>query len=311
MAMSITDISLNLYRKTVKRFHSAHRATHWVMNHATIPLLEGVTGFHTIPDDPFWFRLELLTRRHEPETIHLLDQLIKPGMTMLDIGAHVGYYSRRYAPKIGGHGLVFAFEPHPRTFAMLGQNVAKMPNVMPVQAALAEEAGTAVLHDYLMMSASGSLHYDEAMVELQQAQTQAGDVAPRMAEAFEPQTFTVETMPGDTFLSNQGIHQVDIIKMDIEGAEINALRGLKQTIANSPNLQLIMEYNPAALTAFDLEPLAAMAEVQALGFTTMEAIEVDGRLTDLTGDNGALQQLTDNLMSHMGVVNLRLARQQV
>ncbi|HRQ36320.1 MAG TPA: FkbM family methyltransferase [Chloroflexota bacterium] len=308
-------MSVNLYRKTLKRIRPAHRATHWLMGHGVIPLLERSRGFGTMPDDPFWFRLELLTRRHERETMAVLDSLVRPSTIMLDVGAHVGYYARRYAPVVGGDGgqtaggRIFAFEPHPRTFAMLRRNVGPFAQVTPVQAALAEVAGTAVLHDYLIMSASGSLHYDESMVALQQAHVHEGDVAPRIAQEFQPQTFTVQTMPGDDFLAEQGISQVDVIKMDIEGAEIGALRGLRQTIARSPGLKLVMEYNPAALQAFGHEPAAALAEVLAMGFQQVQVIEAGGALTDLTGREATIKQLTTQLMDHMGVVNLLFSRE--
>lgn len=278
------------------------------MTHGAIPLLETSTGFRTMPDDPFWFRLELLTHRHEMETIAHLDQLAQPGMTMLDIGAHVGYYSCRYAKKVGANGRIFSFEPHPRTFATLKHNVAKLPQVTAVQLALAEQEGTAELHDYLMMSASGSLHYDESMAALQKAQTQANDIAPRIGQTFAAQTFTVRTTPVDTFLSAHGISQVDLVKMDIEGAEIGALRGMQQTIANSPNLVLVMEYNPQALKAFGHDPVGALQEVQSFGFTKMEAIELDGRLTNLTNQPEHLQNLTTQLMQNMGVINLLLQK---
>ncbi|NOG34662.1 MAG: FkbM family methyltransferase [Chloroflexi bacterium] len=299
---------MNLYRKTLKRFPPAHQATHWVMGHGVIPLLERSRGFGTMPDDPFWFRLELLTGRHERETMAVLDGLVRPSAIMLDVGAHVGYYARRYAPVIGKDGRIFAFEPHPRTFAMLGRNVRPFAHVTPVQVALAEVGGTAVLHDYLIMSASGSLHYDETMAALQQAHVHEGDVAPRIGQEFQPQTFTVQTMPGDDFLAEQGISRVNVIKMDIEGAEIGALRGLHQTIARSPELKLVMEYNPAALKAFGHDPAAALAEVCALGFRQVQVIEATGELTELTGRETAIQQLTTQLVDHMGVVNLLFSR---
>jgi hypothetical protein len=92
--------------------------------------------------------------------------------------------------------------------------------------------------------------------------------------------------------------------MDIEGAEISALRGLRQTIARSPDLQLIMEYNPAALTAFGHGPVSALAEVLAFGFQRVQVIELDGRLTDITQQETAVASLTEQLMTNMGVVNL-------
>ena len=307
--MSISEFSLQLYRKTVKRFRPAHVATHWVMTHGTIPVLEKKSGFHTIADDPFWFRLELLTNRHEVETTQQLDRVVQPDMVMLDIGAHVGYYSCRYAPILGENGRIFAFEPHPRTFAVLSHNVGKYKNVTAVQAALAAEEGTAELHDYLMMSASGSLHYDESLVEIQQAHISEKDVAPRIDEGFAAQTFTVRTMPVDEYLAEQGITQVDVVKMDIEGAELGALRGMTKTIANSPNLVLVMEYNPQALKAFGHDPVAALKEVMAMGFSQLNVIEEpSGILIDVTNDETAVSELTTQLMEHMGVVNLLLTR---
>ncbi len=306
--MSLTDFSLQLYRKTIKRFRSAHVATHWLMTHGVIPVLERTTGFRTMPDDPFWFRLELLTQRHEIETLTQLDRLAAPGMTMLDIGAHVGYYASRYARVLGPNGRIFAFEPHPRTFATLQRNVRQMPQVTAVQLALSEQEGTAELHDYLMMSASGSLHYDESMVALQKAQTHDNDIAPRIGQPFSAQTFTVRTTPVDDFLAAQGISQVDLVKMDIEGAEIGALRGMRRTINNSPNLLLVMEYNPQALKAFGHDPVAALSEVQALGFSQMQAIEADGRLTPLTNQPEKVHNLTEQLMGNMGVINLLLKK---
>jgi len=310
--MRVFDSSLTLYRKTLKRVRPLHVAAHVVMSRAVIPLLERSQRFDTMPDDPFWFRLDLLTGRHEAETTQQIERLVKPGMTVLDIGAHVGYYSRRSARLVGDSGRVFAFEPHPRTFETLARNLRPYANVTPVQAAVAEREGTAELYDYLMMSASGSLNYDESMRDLQKAQLAAGDVAPRIATDFPMQTYTVRTLALDEYLANEGVERVDVVKMDIEGAEIGALRGMRQTIANSPGIALIMEYNPAALKSFDHDPQQALAEVLAMGFDSLQVIETDGSLRDLNSDGAAgdqtIGQMTTHLMEHMGVVNLLLTR---
>jgi FkbM family methyltransferase len=306
--MSVLDSSLTLYRKTVKRFKPAHVAMHRVMSVVIIPFLESVKGFKTIDDDPFWFRLELLTNRHEVETTQHIQQLIKPNMTILDIGAHVGYYVRMFSVLAGDSGQVVAFEPHPRTHAVLKQNVGNLGNVTTHQVAVAEQEGTAELYDYLMMSASGSLHYDESMADLQRAQMGEFDVAPRHETEFEMQKFTVKTVPIDKCLMEMGIQQVDFIKMDIEGAEMGALRSMKQTIANSPNLSLIMEYNPQALQAFDHDPIQALTEILAMGFSTMQAINPDGSLTDWTKDAATVQTQTQDMLNTMGVINLLFRR---
>lgn len=306
--MSVLDSSLTLYRKTVKRFKPAHIAMHRIMSYVVIPLLERVKGFQTIEDDPFWFRLGLLTNRHEIETTQQIQQLIKPNMIVLDVGAHVGYYSRMFSALAGDNGQIIAFEPHPRTHAILKQNVDNLSNVTTHQVAVAEQEGTAELYDYLMMSASGSLHYDESLADLQRAQMGEYDVAPRHDTQFEMQKFTVKTVPIDKCLMEMGIQRVDFVKMDIEGAEMGALRSMKQTIANSPNLALIMEYNPQALKAFDYDPVQALTEILSMGFRKMQAINPDGSLTDWTHDAATVQTQTEAMLNTMGVINLLFTR---
>lgn len=304
--MSVLDTSVKLYRKTFKRFRVAHVAAHRIMTHGVIPTLERMRGFYTMPDDPLWFRLELLTQRHETETVEHLKRLVKPGMVALDIGAHVGYYARMLAKLTSGGGRVYAFEPHPRTYVMLCSNISAMNNVTPTQAAVAEENGTAELFDYLMMSASGSLHFDESMLDLQKSQLGTGDIAPRIENDFPVEKFSVKTLNLDDYLASQGVTQIGFIKMDIEGAEIGALRGLRRTIANSPDLNMIMEYNPQALKAFGHEPVAAFDEVLALGFGHAQIINPDSTLTDVTPES--LKALTEQLMQNMGVVNVLFSK---
>lgn len=306
---NVLHMGTELYRRTFKRIRGFHRAMHWLSYKAIFPLLERVQGFRTMPDDPFWFRFELLTGRHEPETGAQLRRLIKADMTVLDIGAHVGYYSRMASNIIGVKGRVIAFEPNPSNHAMLKQNVGGRSNVTLMQVALAAEEGTAELHDYLMMSASGSLHYDETLRDVQLASTQRDvDYAPRLEDNFTAKTYTVRTAPVDTLLAEIGVQQVDVVKMDIEGAEMGALRGMTQTIANSPNLALVMEYNPLGLQAFGNTPHESLQEVLDMGFSSLYVIEADGSLTDYTAETAKLATLTEQLVQNMGVVNLLLTR---
>ena len=302
--MTVFNTGLNLYRKTVKRFRPLHVAVHGVFTHGLIPILERIKGFKTIPDDPFWFRLELLTGRHEQETTQQIDRLLKPGMVFLDIGAHVGYYAHKAAGLVGEGGRVIAFEPHPKTFDFLSRNIANNNNVTPLQMAVSESEGIAELHDYLMMSASGSLHYDESLLDLQKAHVTNTDIAPRIARDFPVQTFTVKTTTIDKCLSEMGITQVDVVKMDIEGAEMSALRGMKTIIEQSPNLHLIMEYNPQALKSSGYQPEQALQDVLAMGFSRVSIIETDGTLTDVTHKPDDIATRTNHLMTHMDVVNV-------
>ena len=305
--MRVLDSSLRLYRKTVKRIRPAHIAMHRLMESMLIPGLERANDFKTIPEDPFWFRLELLTRQHERETRRLLQRLIQPGMVALDVGAHIGYYTRLLSRLTGADGRVIAFEPHPGTHQVLRRNTWEMPNVSALRLAAAETDGSAELYDYLMMSASGSLHYDESLADLQRAQMSESDVAPRGKADFEMQRYQVRTVAIDDCLGELGIGRVDVVKMDIEGAELAALRGMRRTIAASPGLALVMEYNPGALAAFGHDPAEALGETLGLGFKRVGAIEADGSLRDWR-DAGLVARETARLQAVMGVVNLLFER---
>ena len=298
------QVLVSVYRKTIKQIRPLHVAAHWVMGHIIIPVLERVRRFQTIPDDPFWFRLELLTNRHEPETTHLFQQYLQPGMTVLDIGAHVGYYSRLSAQLIGDQGKVFAFEPHPNTRTYLQKNTRAYPNITIAPVAVSDEAGSAELFDYLMMSASGSLQYDPTMAELQQSQLGEQDVAPRIQENFPIRKYTVDKVVVDDYLNQRGIEQVDFIKMDIEGAELGALRGMKNIILQSPGLHLVMEYNPRALQSFGHEPEQTLLEIIGYGFDQVWIVHETGELAPFQQEPEEIAKLTNNLMQNMGVVNL-------
>jgi FkbM family methyltransferase len=304
----VFDSGLSIYRKTLKRIRPIHAGLHWAMTHAVIPVLERVQGFRTMPDDPLWFRIELLTGRHEKETVQEVAKRIKPDMVILDIGAHVGYYARRFAQLTGKNGRVVSFEPHPHTVQTLTHNVEKFGNVTVAQVAVADREGTAELYDYLMMSASGSLHYDESLRDLQKAHTSKTDIAPRLAADMPIEKFTVRTAPLDQYLQELGISSVDFVKMDIEGAEMAALRGMAGIITASPTLTLIMEYNPQALSASGINPVQAVEDVLGMGFQRVRAIEKNGTLTDLTGKHEAIEARANALMQHMDVINLLFER---
>lgn len=310
LSTRIFESILAIYRQSFKRIYPIHAALHWGISRSLIPLLERSKRFKTISDDPFWFRLELLLNKHELESTQRLRRIIKPGMVALDIGAHVGYYTRLFAELVGEEGRVLAFEPNPQTYETLAHNIRAYPQISLHQVAVSNREGQAELYDYLMMSASGSLHYNENLRELERSQVAEYDIAPRVKKDFDTRTFKVRTVALDNYLAAQGIDSIDFIKMDIEGAEMDALRGASEIIRNSPQLQMMMEYNPQALSSFDIVPQEAVQEVLNMGFQNVYCINKDGSLDELSHDPQKLDELTHSLEQHIGVVNLLFTREQ-
>ncbi len=95
----------------------------------TLPWAERLTGFRTARGDYLPDRLRILTGRYEAEELDLMRPLLRPGQTIIDVGANVGYTTRFFAQMAGPTGKVHAFEPNPLIFPLLKQNVASLEQV--------------------------------------------------------------------------------------------------------------------------------------------------------------------------------------
>lgn len=137
---------------------------------------------------------------YEKGTEILLHQFLRPGDTFIDVGANIGYYTRMASKIVGHNGYVYAFEPMPSAFQLLQRNSDDLENVVIYQKAISNRIGEAAfsVREYGNLS---SLGYD----------------------ANAKQSITVAATTLDAALSNIG--QVDFIKIDVEGYELNVLHG--------------------------------------------------------------------------------------
>ncbi|MEZ5811361.1 MAG: FkbM family methyltransferase [Rhizobiaceae bacterium] len=138
----------------------------------------------------------------------LVDPLLRPDMTFVDIGANVGVYSLHVSARTGGGARVLALEPHPRTFAKLARNVALngFDRILALNLAAGPEAGEA-----LLFSDGGGNIGGASMLE--------GKGAAR-------QSVAVATCPLPDILRDNSINRIDLLKADVEGYEDRALMPL-------------------------------------------------------------------------------------
>ena len=150
----------------------------------------------------------------EPNEFALFDRLLESGMTVVDIGANDGFYTSLAAAKVGAGGRVISFEPSPREFERLTANVAlnRFENVETVRKGVAERAGTA------SFKIAGYEH---------EGQNTLGDFVWDVRESTEE---TIELTTLDEELAGRNLTRLDVIKIDIEGAELRALRGAVETL---------------------------------------------------------------------------------
>lgn len=140
------------------------------------------------------------------------------GDTVVDAGAFIGRHTMAYAREVGPSGRVIAIEPHPENFRLLLRNVRQngYRNVTCVRCALSDYSG------------EGRLAYDR--------ETSTGALSPGKARSVAVRVRTL-----DDLLSELQVPQVDLMKVDVEGAELDLLRGATVTLGKGRQPQLIIE----------------------------------------------------------------------
>jgi len=171
---------------------------------------------------------------------------IRPGMTAFDIGANVGAYSLLLGQWVGASGAVYAFEPAPVAFDGLTRHIrlnALDPIVTPIRSAVGAAATTARL-------VVGSTAGESRLAGSQDVGATTVDVA-------------VTTI--DEFCARRQLTP-DFIKIDVEGAELDVLRGARDTIGRQRGrLSLFVELHPSIWRTTGLRVSDVKAELDALG----------------------------------------------
>ena len=220
--------------------------------------------------------------RYEEETTNLFQKLLKPGMVVVDVGAHVGYYSLLAARQVGPEGKVYAFEPEPTNHELLLDNIQRngYTNIVSQRKAVSNSVGSTSLY---LTNLDNGRHsaYRHGLPE-------RGRV-------------NAETITLDAFLDAEGWPKVDLVKVDVEGAENDVLDGMNRLWQRSPDLKLIMEFNPTFLNHAAANPLQLLEMLSSLGFVVHRVVDSDGPvlLHDSQRDG-----LVDGLLKSEGSVNL-------
>ena len=181
---------------------------------------------------------------YEPELTYL-ESILSPGRVFVDVGANFGIYTMVASRLVGKAGRVVAFEPSVQSFPVLQKNIAlnNLENVLSFHAALSDKESRAWLYHGLDPSGN-SLGRD-----------------PSLDGAREE----VILKSLDNVLEENGIDRVDVIKVDVEGAEELVLHGAARSlITHSP--VVIFEFNPGCAARLGLSPDGARGFLETLGY---------------------------------------------
>ncbi|HUP25442.1 MAG TPA: FkbM family methyltransferase [Thermoanaerobaculia bacterium] len=207
---------------------------------------------------PYSLTHDYIAKDFEPETVAVLCRLLRAGDRVVDVGATIGAITCLAASRVGPAGEVWAIEPDPANIAFLGSNIAlnELPRVRVVPAAAGASTGTVELYQ-------GGTGVTSSLVR------QSG------LDSVRVPLVTLDSLRIET--------PVDLIKIDVEGAELAVLEGARETIRRSPQITLVVEWNPAKLLAGGLDPLSLPAWLEGAGF---EFAMLDGGRGDIDAATG-------------------------
>ena len=186
----------------------------------------------------------------------------REGMTFLDVGANIGYYTALASARVGPRGKIVALEPDPENFRFLERTVAAngARDVTCIQKAASDAEG--ILRLYISIANRG----DNRL----------------WAYELSDNSFEVAVSTVDSMLGERGVRSVNLVKMDVQGYEGRVLRGMRETLGRSDHVILLAEFWPFGLRSAGTAPEELL-----------EGLRRDGmRLYTLT-ERGGLARLTD------------------
>jgi FkbM family methyltransferase len=189
---------------------------------------------------PIYFLYKNISDR---KRIALIKKFIKPGMTVLDIGANIGFYSILFSKLVGRKGSVIAFEPDTLNFKHLRANTKKLANVTACQFACSDKT------EKLKLYRSNRFNVDHQTFDSGEGR-----------RYIETEAISID----DYFSSDE---KVDFIKIDVQGYDYYVVKGAIKTINNSSYLGILGELWPYALNKAGVMPNQYLKLLRDLGFS--------------------------------------------
>jgi FkbM family methyltransferase len=206
---------------------------------------------------------------YEKYETKLFKKLIKKGMVVVDVGANIGYYTLLAARCVGEEGKVFAFEPDPYNYSLLCKNIEVngYRNVIPLRKAVFSKSGKMKM--FLDKSNLGGHSLSEANVD-------------------KDTSIMIEVTSLDDYFKNTD-YKIDVIKVDVQGSEMEVLEGMTNIINQNDNLKIITEFWPIGIRNSGSSPRGFLNRLVESGFLLyqigqyLEAVNINNLLKMCNG----------------------------
>ena len=221
------------------------------------PIVDTGLGFSLYIDQMDSYGLLHGDSSYEVHEVATVKRLVKPGYRVFDIGANMGYFSIIFSKLVGSSGEVLAFEPDGETLELLGQNIQlnHADNVRVYPVALSDESSKAVLY---------RCPFNVAMHRLYPS------------VCCDDEGVAVNAIRGDAL----ELAPPDFVKIDVEGFELPALRGLENTLRANNALVILSEFSPLAMLEAGYHPAEFIAFFKNLGYGLRLSSGCDWNLAD-------------------------------
>ena len=197
----------------------------------------------------------------------LIEQVLKVGMTVVDVGANHGMFSLEAAYLIGCEGVVHAFEPTPRTRELLRSNLAAndLNTVEVFSSALGETPGTASLRVHNELSGLNTLA--------------AIDVTWNREKLRADEIIEVPVTTLSAHAEAQRLGHIDFLKIDVEGFELSVIRGARELLRAKRIDLILLEIGDGTCATAGVEPIDLLHELESLGYG-LHSIDSEGKVCD-------------------------------
>ncbi|MCE9534142.1 MAG: FkbM family methyltransferase [Planctomycetes bacterium] len=250
------------------------------------------TGYVTVDGSKFYlhsgdnYLTQLIVNEgeYEPTETKLVRQILKDGDVFIDVGANIGWYSVHAAKLVGEKGQVIAFEPEPNNLGLLRKNVQVngLKNVVVDDRGLSSAAGSFKLFlekDNLGMHSLVMEHGGQKYID-------------------------VQTIRFDDYWAGKG--DIKLVKIDTEGAEGMILEGMRETLKNHKNIELIVEFAPYRLKKSGYDADELLKGLYKIGFKASVIDEEQKRIVEM--GTPSVKDLHEFLPLDDSVTNLHFKR---
>ena len=155
---------------------------------------------------------------------------IKPNDVVIDIGAHIGYFTLLFAMLVGPNGKVFSFEPEPKNFELLKKNIEinNHHNVVTESKIVSDKNKKCTLYTFETSSGANRIY--------------------KPHENTNSKPIEVDSISLDEYFKNsEFLKKIKFVKIDVEGAELLVLKSMKSIFQENNDIKLLLEFNPTFL----------------------------------------------------------------